>query len=171
MQKLFVILCAIALGGCMVGRTQVDNLSSVGPNDVLVVGRIELVPPLDPNEQALNSVNAQLRGKAHAIIADKWFDLDDPGFSTYSSAAIIDLGKDFYVSQPRTTTLLYSGTLITLRAITRATGRRSAELDKEEIKLPGGVKYSVTPTDRAIYLGTIRYHRDVYNEITVWTHR
>jgi hypothetical protein len=34
------------------------------------------------------------------------------------------------------------------------------------IQLPGRIEYLVNAYDRAIYLGTIRYHRDGYNGIT-----
>ena len=44
-------------------------------------------------------------------------------------------------------------------------GRR-ASVDVDRLILPGGLKYEVQPSDRAIYIGTLRYHRDDYNAIT-----
>ncbi|MGH8727367.1 MAG: hypothetical protein ACREV9_04240 [Burkholderiales bacterium] len=160
MRKLPLILAALlALSACVPGRVQVDSISSVGSDEVLLVGRIELVPPLDPREQVLGKQAEQLRGKAHAVIADKWLELDGKSFSTYSAGAIVELGRDFYVSQRRTKELYYSGSIV----LTRSTARSP---DPDWIELPGGIKFKIGAADRAVYLGTIRYHRDAYNGIT-----
>ena len=44
-------------------------------------------------------------------------------------------------------------------------GRR-ASVDMERLILPGGLKYDIRDSDKAIYIGTIRYYRDDYNAIT-----
>lgn len=93
------------------------------------------------------------------MIAGKFLKLDGKSFSTYSAGTIVELGRDFYVSQRRTKELYYSGSIV----LTRSTARSP---DPDWIELPGGIKFSVDSRDRAIYLGTIRYHRDAYNGIT-----
>ena len=53
-----------------------------------------------------------------------------------------------------------------MRARTLLTSMRRASLDHDELRLPGKVKFKLLPQDRAVYLGSLRYHRDAYTVIT-----
>jgi hypothetical protein len=61
--------------------------------------------------------------------------------------------------------LIYSGSIILTQSALVGHGRR-ASVDVERLILPGGLKYEIQASDRAIYIGTFRYHRDDYNAIT-----
>lgn len=53
MRELSLILAVtLALSACVPGRVQVDSMSGVGSDELLLVGRIELVPPLDPESRS-----------------------------------------------------------------------------------------------------------------------
>ena len=70
------------------------------------------------------------------------------------------------IRQRRVAEVHYSGTVISMRARTLLTSMRSASLDHDELRLPGKVKFKLLPQDRAVYLGSLRYHRDAYTVIT-----
>jgi hypothetical protein len=48
----------------------------------------------------------------------------------------------------------------------RSTGYRSMTVDEARIEIPGGLRYDIRPGDKAIYVGTLRLHRDEFNEVT-----
>jgi hypothetical protein len=157
-RRLAPIALLLALAGCVPGRSQVEALPAAGSDQVLLVGRIELEPPLDPREQELGAQAESMRGKAHAVIGSEWVKLDGRSRSTYNAGTIVDIGKDFYIGLPRSRELFYSGSIV----ITYSTSRSPTP---RWIELPGGIRFDVDPQHRAVYLGTIRYHRDAYNAI------
>lgn len=138
---------------------QADSRSGVPAGDVLIVGRIEVVPPLDAREQVLMRQAEQLRGKAHAMLSDEWISLEKPGFAEFSKGVVVEIGEDFYVPQRRTPEILYSGAFIVMNSTARSPRR-------VDMILPGRIKFRIGAADRAVYIGTIRYHRDAYNGIT-----
>jgi hypothetical protein len=42
---------------------------------------------------------------------------------------------------------------------------RNVQIDTSQLRLPGNMIYRIRPGDKAIYIGTLRYHRDTYNAI------
>ena len=50
MRKLLTLLAAASLAACVSVSENVSSLADVGSDSVLVVGRIEIVPPVRPEE-------------------------------------------------------------------------------------------------------------------------
>ncbi len=166
---LLCLLMGLAAAGCVSGKPHLESLNELQSGDIVLVGRIELVPPLNPKEQRLDTATSgRFRGMAHALVSDRRFDLDDLPISAGSHALFVELGKDYYIRQPRQSPLYYSGSLILLRSSASYSGymNRNVTIDHGQIKLPGKLKYVIPPGARAVYLGTLRYHRNDYNAIT-----
>lgn len=166
MRSLRLALCllgAAAAAGCVSGRPHLENLAELQSGEIVLVGRVELVPPLNDKEQELNTLTSdRFRGKGHAIIGEEVFDLDDLPISAGSQSVEFEFGREFYVRQPRASALVYSGSVVLMKST--QTGRRSVEVG--QLRLPGRLKFKIASGDRAVYIGTIRYHRDEYNGIT-----
>lgn len=139
-----VAAMAVVTLGCVSSQPQLNRANELQPREVVLVGRIELVPPLFPHEQVLE---APLTGRFRDKVLSRFSD----------SSALVDLGKEFYIRQPMSKTLLVSGGAVVIKTTNHV---------HEEIKLPGGLRYTLNPDDRAVYVGTVRYHRDDYNTIT-----
>jgi hypothetical protein len=155
MAALFAL--ALATAGCG-GRAQLDNAGELQTGEVLVVGRIEVVPPLFPHEQVLEApLTGRFRGKVHTLVSDRLYDPEESTFSFYKNSTLVDIGREFYLRQPMSKILFYSGGVVVMRATNRG---------QDDMKLSGGLRYTVKPDDRAVYVGTVRYYRDDYNTIT-----
>lgn len=156
--RVTALLSLAASGTACVGQPQLEKASELQAGEVIVVGRIELVPPLFPHEQILEApLTGRFRNKVHALFSDKLYDPEESTFSFYKNSTLVDLGRDFYIRQPKSEKLLYSGGAVVMTATNRG---------QDDIKLPGRLRYTVKPDDRAVYVGTVRYHRDDYNAIT-----
>src|SRR5512139_3723505 len=155
MAAVFALVAVTA--GCS-GQPQLENASELNNGGVILVGRIELVPALFPHEQVLEApLTGRFRDKVHSLFSDRLYDPDESTFSFYKNSTLVDLGKEFYIRQPMSKTLLFSGGAVVIKATNHG---------QEDVKLPGGIRYTLNPNDRAVYVGTVRYHRDDYNTIT-----
>jgi hypothetical protein len=146
----------------------VTRLSEVGADSVVVVGRLELRPPLRPNEQQLKM------GTFDPFdTADRF---RDRGFLYFGRSADTPaekgdfvmnphLGELYFLRVPKNTPYLLGG-YIMAQYVTRMTSPRSMTVDDARIEIPGGVRYDIRPGDRAIYVGTLVLHRDDFNEVT-----
>ena len=167
-----LLLVASLLGACgsmYSGKPHLNSTSELQANEIVLVGKIELVPPLSPEEQELKTLTSdRFQGKAAGLFSDQAFDLDNLGMTASTHAILFELGEEFYARQPRTSEIIYSGSVIITRSAAHYGGYqgRDVSIDHRQMNLPGGIKFTLKPDDRAVYVGTIRYHRDDYNAIT-----
>ena len=165
----FLAVACTVLAGCGPQPEQpVTRLSEIGADSVVVVGRLELQPPLRPNEQQLKM------GTFDPFDAADTF--RDRGFLYFGRAADTPaekgdfvmnphLGELYFLRVPKNTPYMLGG-YIMAQYVARMTGPRSMAVDDARIEIPGGVRYDMRPGDRAIYVGTLVLHRDEFNEVT-----
>jgi len=160
--------CLVLVGCGPTPEQPVTRLSEVGSDSVVVVGRLDLQPPLRPNEQQLKLGTFDPLGAADTM--------RDRGFLWFGRAADTPaekgdfvmnprLGELYFLRVPKNTPYLLGG-YIMAQYVTRITSPRSMAVDDARIEIPGGVRYDIRPGDRAIYVGTLVLHRDEFNEVT-----
>jgi hypothetical protein len=167
-----VLLLAAAflgLAGCgPLPEQPVTRLSEIGADSVVVVGRLELQPPLRPKEQQIKvgtfdpfNVGDTMRDRGFL-----WFGRS-PDTPAEKGEFVMNprLGELYFLRVPKNTPHMLGG-YIRAEYVTRMTGPRSVAVDDARIEIPGGVRYDVRPGDRAIYVGTLVLHRDEFNEVT-----
>jgi len=148
-----------ALSACVgAAREPVDSLSGLNGNETVVVGRIELVPPLRKNEQKLKGLGTGNFENKIILIADEQYRTltDEPGMADYAGRIEAILGKNFFVRSDRKPFFILGGMLY-------------LDLGGREMNrayFPGGLKVSIKPGDKAVYVGTVQYHRNEFFEIT-----
>ena len=165
----FLAAAFTVLAGCGPQPEQpVTRLSDVGADSVVVVGRLELQPPLRPNEQQLKM------GTFDPLdTADRF---RDRGFLWFGRAAETPaekgdfvmnphLGELYFLRVPKNTPYMLGG-YIMAQYVTRMISPRTMTVDDARIEIPGGLHYDIRPGDRAIYVGTLVLHRDEFNEVT-----
>jgi hypothetical protein len=161
----------------------VSSFGSVGASEVVVVGRAELVPPLTEDEHVIEiqgldvfGVADKFRYKIHIHIGDeipnRTFEPDDVDFG-YDQRIVAKLGEDFYVpNKKHTLYILGAGVLVEHRLKPAGTrmirGRVEAQYDSEyrRIILKETYRVDIQPEDKAVYIGTLRIHRDEFSNIT-----
>ncbi|KPK52424.1 MAG: hypothetical protein AMS22_09155 [Thiotrichales bacterium SG8_50] len=145
LQKILAGLIAITglsgLSGCVSEMAAVTTAGELGPDDIAIVGKIEIVPPLDKFDQSgLKTLGSgKFKGKVQIV-----FDTKQPPATYYLGGYILTESQASYSG--------YQG--------------RNASISVGTILVPGGLKFHTANKTRALYIGTIRYYRDDYNTIT-----
>jgi hypothetical protein len=158
----FVRLAALALAGAIAAcagpaREPVDTLSEVEAGETVVVGRIELVPPLRKGEQKIEAINSGSFENIVFLLADENNRAlkGEPTNADYGGRIEATLEKTFFVRSSDKPFYILGGMLWL------ELGRTS-----NRAYLPGGLKASLRPGDKAVYIGTVRYHRDEFWNFT-----
>lgn len=156
--RLAGLVLAAALAGCAgPARERVDSFSEVGSGETVVVGRIELVPPLGKGEQKIQVINSGSFENIVFLMADENYRVlkGDPTNSDFGGRIEATLERTFFVrSSDRPFYIL--GGLLWLEF-----GRGSSKA-----YFPGGLKVSLQPGDKAVYIGTVRYYRNEFWDFT-----
>ncbi len=157
--RLAILISVVALAACAgAARERVDSLSALGGADTVVVGRIELVPPLRKDEQRIKGLGSGGYENKIFLIADERYRVlkGEPALADFSGRIEAILGKDFFVRSESKPFFILGGVLFL------DIGGR--EMNKAYF--PGGLKVSIRPGDKAVYIGTLRYHRNEFFEIS-----
>jgi hypothetical protein len=157
---------AALLTGCVSVSENVGTLSEVGTDAVLLVGRIEIVPPIKPEEQRYKAGIDLFDTKRHFIGRAILFMSDKPEFQERTDVALNPpLEELFYVRLPADRRFMVKGS-VTMELVTRAVSARQTVMDRAELLFPAPLAIDVRPGDRALYIGTLRLHRDEFHEVT-----
>lgn len=140
------------------------HVSELRPGEIVLVGKVELVPPLGKFEQQnLKTIGSgRFKNKISVTFSDKKPSMkkgsnEGTSYKEIDSYAGVKPGETFFLRRPRSKSIYYLGGIIHL-ASTRS--------GLDSMVLPGGLKLHPRKHSRAVYLGTIRYYRNDYNEIT-----
>jgi hypothetical protein len=154
-----VALLAAALAACAPApRAPVTSLDSIGRDEVVLVGRVEIVPPLRKDEQKIgrNVIGGNIRDHLFLMAGDQPRPLrDDPRIAEYAGRIEAPLSATFFVRSEAKPFYINGGLLIL------EMGGSSVQ----RVYFPGGLRVDIKPGDRAVYVGTLRYTRDEFFEI------
>ena len=146
------------LGACVgAAREPVDSLSGLGDGETVVVGRIELVPPLRKNEQKLKGLGTGRFENKIFLITDEHYRVltEEPGMDDYAGRIEATFGKNFFVGSDSKPFYILGGMMY-------------LDLGGPEMNrayFPGGLRVSLKPRDKAVYIGTVKYYRNEFFEI------
>lgn len=160
-----LLLLVLSVSGCVgAARPLVAAINEVEQNEVIVVGRIVLDPPLEGGEQTLDTVSftragliinpsaANYRNKVTLLTDRENRKITDLSMGDYRGRIEAALGETFYVraiNEP-----FY---VIRSEIWMSLTGH-----GMEKAVLPSGYRIDLRPGDKAVYIGTIKYHRDEF---------
>lgn len=159
-------LAALLLAACVpTSRIQpLEKLADLPSGDVVLVGRIELDPPLKPGEQKLSSSYAEYERLALVIVDEQPREMDRLGLGDMKNRINAPLGGHFFVNHPaRPFYILKSWVVMQAQIKVQSP---NARMEDPLAPLQGLFKVDVRPGDQAVYIGTIRYHRDEFFETT-----
>jgi len=148
-----------ALSACVgAAREPVDSLSGLGGDETLVVGRIEIVPPLRKDEQKLKGLGTgNFENKVFLLTGEHYRVLtEEPVMADYAGRIEAILGKNFFVRSNSKPFFILGGMMY-------------LDLGGREMNrayFPGGLKVTLKPGDKAVYVGAVQYHRNEFFEIT-----
>jgi hypothetical protein len=161
-----LLACAgvlVLLSACVpTSRIQaVEKLADVPAGDVVLVGRIELDPPLKPGEQKLSERYAEYERLALVIVGEEPREMDSLGLSDLKQRINAPFGQHFFVNHPAQPFYILKSWVVMYAKIEVRSGNSSSPADTTA-PLQGIFRVDVRPGDKAVYIGTIRYHRDEF---------
>ena len=137
MKLLRVIFAAsmLAAAGCVSVSEGVDSLKEVDADSVLVVGKIEIVPPIKPEEQTYKA-NDPFNSKRHFIGRAVMFMSDKPKYAEHTGHALNPpLEQTYFVKVPRSQRYMVKGS-VTMSFAMRVVSRREAVTEQTELLFP-----------------------------------
>jgi hypothetical protein len=165
-MRRLLALAALFLAGCVsVSEKNVESLAELGSDAVLVVGKIEIVPPIKPEEQSYKALDP-FNGKRHFLGRAVMFMSDKRDYQEYTGDALNPpLQETYFLKVPRTKRYMVKGS-VTMAFALRTVSRRQAVTEQTELLFPAPLELDIRPADRALYIGTLRLHRDEFHEVT-----
>lgn len=160
-----VVLAVLAGAGCVTISEGVGSWGEIGADAVLLVGKIEVVPPVRPEEQRFRAGLDVLNTKRHHIGRAILFMSDQPRYQERTGNALNPaLETTYFLTVPRSRRYLVKGS-VTMELVARAVSSRQSVMDHTELLFPGPIEFDIRPADKAIYVGTLRLHRDEFHEV------
>jgi hypothetical protein len=153
------LLLLSVLGGCVgPAREPVENLSDLSSDETIVVGSVELVPALAKDEQKIQGLGtANFENKIIMIMDENYRVLkSEPVIADYAGRIEAILGKNFFVRSNSKPFYILGGMLYL------SVGGR--EINR--VYFPGGLKVTIKPGEKAVYIGALQYHRDEFFNIS-----
>lgn len=159
MKRLLSLALVLLLQACAIPQSfpEAGDLKA-GGGDVVVIGKIELVPALEKGEQVSrwNVIGEKRMFRIWMATGAEFkpITFGDMRASEFQSSLEVDWGQPFMVKAPRRRTYLNGG-------MTWLDGVKS-----ERLWFPGGYYFDVPADAKAVYIGTLRFHRNDFNTIT-----
>ncbi len=164
------LAAALFLQACCTGPALplAASADDIGPDETVVVGKIVISPPVDETEQTLSTVQStggacmvnpsakQYKNTIVLLTDKKLRRIADPEPGDYRGRIEAPLDETFYARAPN------SGPLYVNRSEIMMALYRSG---MEKAVLPSGYKIDIRRGDKAVYIGTIKYHRDEFFEV------
>lgn len=162
--KLLVLSSALVLLPACVPTSRikpVQTLAEVQAGETLLVGRIELVPPLKPGEQKLSDTYREYDRLAVVIVGDVPREMHSLGLGDLKQRINAPFGQHFFVSHPTQPFYILKSWVVMNAKIEVGSGNAGRPADTTA-PLEGIFRVDLRPGDKAVYIGTIRYHRDEF---------
>src|SRR5262245_15735718 len=156
---------ALLVAGCTTLHQEVAGLGEVKSDSVVLVGRIEIVPPIDPKEQNIRTGLDPFGTKNHFLGRAIMFLSDQPKYEDRTNNAINPtLEQTYFIQVPKSQRFMVRGS-VTMDYRQQVVSRRQVAIEQTELMIPAPIEFDIKPSDSAIYIGTLRLHRDEFNEV------
>ena len=160
-MKAVSIAAALLLSACMtLPEQQVRRFIDVPEQKAVLVGKVEIHPPLQPGEQVLKtSLGERFQNVFILYCGEQIRDFRSKRPDTFAGSYAVTPEQSFYLEVRKGTTLYLSGG--TFYTIFDPPYRIEAHT------YPSLYTVDVNADDEAIYIGTIQYYRDENNNLTM----
>jgi len=157
-----VFTAMLVLGACTVlsegPEQQVTSLMNVAPDKALIVGRLELHPPLQEGEQDLKTSEArEFRNVFVLYGGDQLRDFKTDRPDSFAGSFSLVLEKEFFIKVDKGRIFYISGGMFYTAY--------DPPIRTESHIFSTPFRIDVKPDDQAVYIGTIQLFRDKNNKL------
>jgi len=158
MPRVFLILAVVLAGCAPAPRAPLSSLDALDSGELVLVGKVELLPALRKGEQKIGgNMIGNFENRIYLMMDERLRPLpEDPRIADYAGRIEAPIGSTFFVRSKAAPSYVLGGILFL-----EMTGNSN-----QRVYLPGGFQVAARPGDRALYIGTLRYQRDEFFEIT-----
>lgn len=161
-RLLLVAFASLILTACVLPKASISSLNEVAPDEIIVVGKLQLSPHIKKDEVQLSNIITFGPDIAHKslrlIVSDVYYDLDGRAAHDFSDAIFTIDGDYFYFTWKNNKPLHVLGTSF----ITRST---QTNIDTMTMSIKKGLKVRHSNKSKGVYLGTITFKRDEFFNI------
>jgi hypothetical protein len=160
-----ILLAGLISAGCVTINENVGSMSEIDTGSVMVVGKIQIIPPIKPGEQTFKA-NDPFNGQRNIMGRAIMFVSDKPEYQERTDLALNPpLEETFFLKVPRTQRYMVRGSVMMSFAM-RVVSARQATTSQSDLLFPAPIEFDIRPGDKVIYVGTLRMHRDEFHEVT-----
>ena len=164
-MRRFLAAAALVAAGCVSVSEDAASPRDVGSDAVVLVGKIEIRPPIKAEEQKYQAGWDVFNTKRHFIGRAILFTADTPQYRERTGNALNPpLEETYFLKLPRAHRYIVKG-YVSMELVSRGASARSG-FNQTELVFPAPIEVDVRPGDKAIYIGTLRLHRDEFHEVT-----
>lgn len=165
MRRSFAIVGAFLAASCVSVSEDVGSVREMDGDSVILVGKIEIVPPIKVEEQKVLAGWDPFNTKRHFLGRAVLFTSDTAQYRERTGNALNPpLEETYFIKLPRSHRYVVKGS-VTMALVSRSASARSG-FDQAELMFPVPIELDVRPGDKAIYVGTLRLYRDEFHEVT-----
>jgi|GEM_PF-1634265 hypothetical protein len=167
----FFLVLALFLTSCVsIGRKKINNAGDVAKGQVLVVGKIVYDPPMTKDTQDLRFIGDDtIRYRTWLICGTKLRTIDksavNPGSPDLSGSIETVQNQTFYTTNNNYPIYIIGG-IFYKEVYTESCGYNCTEQVFNGVLVPASFYLDIKADDQAIYVGTIKYTRDNFWNIT-----
>lgn len=162
LKRFIVVLAILSLTACAFPKASIDNIKQVAADEVLIMGRLMLDPPMTEADVQLDNFisfsDTPLYKSLQMKVSDVYYELGGQLASDYQDSIFTIDGDYYYYTWKKKKALNVLGVTI----ITRSTQRN---LDTMTLSIEKGIKVSHSGKSRAVYVGDITFVRDEFFNI------
>ncbi len=161
LPAIFLSLALSVLAGCVPPSSikPVESVDQLPAGKVIVVGQVELVPALAQDEQLLDESYEEFRNSA-LLITDTELRNPEPTLTIGGIRRSInaDMGSPFFVAHDTQPFFILKSWVVMDARIQMVAP--NTVVRPGNAPLHGVFGVDIQATDQAVYIGTLRYHRD-----------
>lgn len=168
---LFLLLIAFVMTSCagLSSRPKARSASDLGQNQTIIVGKIVFDPPLTPESQDLNFGYDAFRYQIYMICGTKLREIVNeaalPGSGDLNGSIEAVQDETFYTINRNVPIYMIAG--IFYKGIyVQSCGYQCTRVLYDPVGLPASFYIDIKPADKAVYIGTIKYTRDNFWNVT-----
>ena len=161
-RGLLIGICVALLTACFAssGIKPIEDVTTLSAGDVILVGKIFLDPELKEGEQRVGSMYPEYTNAAILQIDDKPRNSDYLGITDMRDSLTARIGETFFVrGDVESFYIIKAWIPMNTNFFVATPGRPEPDYNAP---LHGLFYIDVKPTDKAIYIGTLKYTRDEF---------
>jgi len=162
LKIILVFILATSLTGCVLPKSSLENLSQLGPDEVIFIGRMMMSPPMSEDDVQLENMwnlsDTPLHKSLQMKVSEVYYELGGQLAHDYQDSIFVVDGEYYSFAWEKNKPMNILGVTF----ITRST---QTNRDTMTFSIDKGVRVKYSGKNRVVYVGDITFKRDEFFNI------